>query len=249
MQPQSRILLVDDNSTNLAILEEMLGDEYHWEAATTGEEALEIAPDFQPDLILLDVMLPGINGYETCRRIRAKSALHNVKIIMVSAKALASERLKGYDAGADDYVTKPFDEEELLAKVRVYLKLKSVEEVDQLKSDLLFLLNHESQTPLSGIILPLEMLMLNEDMDVKERKRYVDTAYESAKHLLTLFDLREVVREAVSGIASQASERKVDIDQELGDATITMLDREQMKSVIMAMLKRSRRLAQRSPGS
>ena len=67
--------------------------------------------------------------------------------------------------------------------------------------------------------------------------------------LMPLVSALEVVREAVSGIASQASERKVDIDQELGDATITMLDREQMKSVIMAMLKRSRRLAQRSPGS
>ena len=121
MQPQSRILLVDDNPTNLAILEEMLGDEYRWEAATSGEEALEIAPDFQPDLILLDVMMPGINGYETCRRIRANPALRNVKIVMVSAKALVSERLEGYDAGADDYLTKPFDEKELLAKVRVYL--------------------------------------------------------------------------------------------------------------------------------
>ncbi|MCZ6449819.1 MAG: response regulator [Deltaproteobacteria bacterium] len=121
MQRQSRILLVDDNPTNLAILAEMLGDEYRWEAATSGEEALEIAPDFQPDLILLDVMMPGINGYETCRRIRANPALRNVKIVMVSAKALVSERLEGYDAGADDYLTKPFDEKELLAKVRVYL--------------------------------------------------------------------------------------------------------------------------------
>ena len=121
MQRQSRILLVDDNPTNLAILEEMLGDEYRWGTATSGEEALEIAPDFQPDLILLDVMMPGINGYETCRRIRANPALRNVKIVMVSAKALVSERLEGYDAGADDYLTKPFDEKELLAKVRVYL--------------------------------------------------------------------------------------------------------------------------------
>ena len=121
MQRQSRILLVDDNPTNLAILEEMLGDEYRRGTATSGEEALEIAPDFQPDLILLDVMMPGINGYETCRRIRANPALRNVKIVMVSAKALVSERLEGYDAGADDYLTKPFDEKELLAKVRVYL--------------------------------------------------------------------------------------------------------------------------------
>ncbi len=134
MQRQSRILLVDDNSTNLEILEEMLGEEYHWEAATSGEEALEIAPDFQPDLILLDVMMPGINGYETCRRIRANPTLRNVKIVMVSAKALVSERLEGYDAGADDYLTKPFDEEELLDKVRVYLSR------EQMKRDVMEML-------------------------------------------------------------------------------------------------------------
>src|SRR6266705_2169784 len=125
----NRILIVDDHPINVAILEEILGDDYPLQTATCGEEALAIAPDFQPALILLDIMMPGIGGYETCRRLRAHPALRYSKIIMVSARALVAERLQGYDVGADDYITKPFDEEELVAKVRVYLRLRSLEEV------------------------------------------------------------------------------------------------------------------------
>ena len=109
MLNDNRILLVDDNPTNLAILEEMLEDEFDLATSTSGEEALALATEFEPALILLDVMMPGIDGYETCRRLRSHAELRNTKVIMVSAKAMVSERLQGYEVGADDYVTKPFD--------------------------------------------------------------------------------------------------------------------------------------------
>src|SRR6266446_3181029 len=134
MRTLHRILLVDDQPTNIVILQEILGDAYVLAIAASGEEALAMASDFHPALILLDIMMPGIGGYETCRRLRAHPTLRHAKIIMVSARALLSERLQGYDAGADDYITKPFDEEELMAKVRVYLRLRSLEEVEQFTS-------------------------------------------------------------------------------------------------------------------
>jgi len=127
MNTQNKILIVDDNATNIAILEETLADLYGLKAAKSGEEALAVAEDFRPDMILLDVMMPGIDGFETCRRIRANPVLNHVRIILVSGKTQVSERLKGYEAGADDYITKPFEEEELLAKVRVYLRLKPID--------------------------------------------------------------------------------------------------------------------------
>ncbi len=150
MSRHQRILIVDDHPTNIALLEDILGEEYVLAAATSGEEALALVSPFQPDLILLDIMMPGVNGYETCRRLREMPAFRHVKILMVSAKARVEDRLRGYEVGADDYITKPFDEEELLAKVQVYLRLKSVEEVDQLKSNLLAMLSHKTLTPLHG---------------------------------------------------------------------------------------------------
>ena len=125
MESRSRILIVDDHPTNIAIIEEVLGDDYHLATAMSGEEALAVAPRFSPHLILLDVMMPGIGGYETCRRLREHPTLYTVKILMVSAKAMKEERLEGYEVGADDYITKPFEAEELLAKVRVYLRLQA----------------------------------------------------------------------------------------------------------------------------
>jgi two-component system sensor histidine kinase/response regulator len=255
---QNKILLVDDNPTNIAILEEMLSEEYNLAAASTGEASLEIAPAFQPDLILLDIMMPGINGYETCRRIRAHTSLRHTKIIMVSAKAMLSERLQGYEAGADDYITKPFEEDELLAKVRVYMRLKSVEEVHQLKSDLLTLLRHETRTPLNGILAPVQMLLADKTMDDAERTMLLDMVQQSAKRLQGLLqkvitlsamkarqwdfqcvpaDLCAVARHAIYAVAAYASERDVTIEQRLPDHAITRLDPEQIETVLSAILE------------
>ncbi|MCZ6872081.1 MAG: hybrid sensor histidine kinase/response regulator [bacterium] len=257
MQSHSRILIVDDHRPNVMLLEDILGDDYHLATAACGEEALAVATEFQPALILLDVMMPGIDGYETCRRMRENPALQHTKIIIVSAKAMVEERLRGYEVGADDYITKPFDEEELLAKVCVYLRLKYAEEVDQLKSDLLSLLSHETRLPLNGIIPALEMLMSEEHMEVEERIMFAGMAHHSAKRLLSLFDkvlalsamqsgkwdfqfvptnLCEVVRRAVGAVTSCASERHLTIDQVLPDSAIIMLDPQQMQCVVTAVL-------------
>lgn len=127
MLSNHRILAVDDDPMNLDIIEEILEDKYLIERADSGEAALKILPEFRPDLILLDIMMPGINGYKVCRKIRNDPEYDNLKIILVSGKAMAEERLKGYEAGADDYITKPFLEEELVAKIKVFLKLRKSE--------------------------------------------------------------------------------------------------------------------------
>ncbi|MDH3600644.1 MAG: response regulator [Candidatus Tectomicrobia bacterium] len=115
------ILIVDDYPNNIEILEEFLEDDYQLTPATSGEEALELVQTFTPDLVLLDVMMPGIDGYETCRQMRATAALNHTKIIFVSAKALPAEQSQGYAVGADDYITKPFDRTHLMDRVRFSL--------------------------------------------------------------------------------------------------------------------------------
>ncbi len=167
MQTKFKVLVVDDDPLNLGILEEIIGDQYEMATAESGEAALDILPMFCPDLILLDIMMPGIDGYEVCLRIRKNKRYQFTKIILVSGKALVAERIKGYAVGADDYVTKPFVAEELEAKIRVFLRLKRTEEMDQVKTELLMLFSHETRTPLNGIISMSEFLQSDSSLSDK----------------------------------------------------------------------------------
>ena len=152
-----KILIVDDYEINRLILAEILEDLCQIEFAVDGESALEKAAVFDPDLVLLDVMMPGIDGYEVCRRLR-KSSRPWVKIIMVSARIQPADRVAGYEAGADDYLGKPFDPDEMLAKINVHLKLKRTEELDDLKYKVLRVLQHGNRAPITKILCNAQML-------------------------------------------------------------------------------------------
>jgi len=171
MISKRKVLIVDDVSTNVLLIKRILEADYTIKTAQSGEEALDILPGYRPDIILLDIMMPGMDGYEVCRRIRSKRRYSFIKIILVSAKTLIDDRLKGYEVGADDYVTKPFVKRELLAKTNVFSRLKHEEEVNQLKNDLLTLFSHETRTPLSAIIGLSDILMRNKSIsdDIKTR--------------------------------------------------------------------------------
>jgi signal transduction histidine kinase len=155
----------------VAILEELLED-YQLETAAHGIEALEKLDRFQPDLILLDVMMPKMDGFEVCRRIRQSEGFMLAKIIFVSGKALLEERLAGYEAGGDDYIVKPFEHEEVLAKVKTYLRLKRIEEIDRIKGDLLSLISHETRTPLTTILAMAEFIIQDPSLGRPEIEEY-----------------------------------------------------------------------------
>jgi len=117
-----RVLIADDEPnivTPLEFLMEQAGLEVR--VARNGHEVLELAAAFQPDLILLDVMMPGLNGYEVCQRLKSDPTLRQVRVLMLSAKGRDVEVAKGLELGADAYITKPFSTRELVAKVRELL--------------------------------------------------------------------------------------------------------------------------------
>jgi signal transduction histidine kinase len=121
---QSRILIVDDDPGVRGVLRELLAFEgYQVAAAGDGLEALEKAAGLVPDLILLDVMMPGMDGFEVCRRLRAHPLLGQVPVVMLTALDDSDSRLRGIEAGADDFVSKPFEYVELQARVRTILQL------------------------------------------------------------------------------------------------------------------------------
>ena len=156
-----KVLIVDDEPINVKLIEEILEyeDDFQCRTAVNGYDALEILDDYHPDIVVLDIMMPGMNGYEVCKKIKAHKSHRFAKVLMVSGKAMIEERLEGYAAGADDYITKPFVDDELLAKMKVFSRLKKTEEVEALKTAILQLFSHETKTPLNGILLGSQLIL------------------------------------------------------------------------------------------
>ena len=126
MKPESAtVLIVDDQPLNIDLLEqELAAAGYRTVAERGGEAALARATSALPDLILLDVMMPGIDGYETCRRLKANEATRSIPVIFLTALKETFEKVRAFELGAVDYVTKPFESEELLARVGTHVALR-----------------------------------------------------------------------------------------------------------------------------
>jgi sigma-B regulation protein RsbU (phosphoserine phosphatase) len=123
-----RILLVDDTKANIDILVAGLRTEYKLSVALSGQTALQLAARVSPDLILLDVLMPDLDGYEVCRRLRARPETAEVPIVFISALDEVGNKALGFEVGANDYITKPFDLTEVKARVRSLLKAKAYNE-------------------------------------------------------------------------------------------------------------------------
>ena len=119
---KQRILVADDDYMILKFMNEILEPYFDIKLVTSGDALFSEVFEFNPELILLDVMMPGMDGFEVCRKLRADERTQKTKILLVTAVASHDEKIKGYDAGADDYITKPFDHEELIAKINIFLR-------------------------------------------------------------------------------------------------------------------------------
>ncbi len=125
--PAKTILVVDDSPTALKITSDTLSEQgFKVLCASDGEEALEIAARLVPDLIVLDIILPKKNGFQVCRQLKTEAATQDIKILMLSSKNQASDRFWGQKQGADAYITKPFEDEELIAAIGALLKGEAI---------------------------------------------------------------------------------------------------------------------------
>ncbi|MGK7344676.1 MAG: response regulator [Candidatus Nitrospinota bacterium M3_3B_026] len=161
-----KILVVDDDP-NIALLIQMTlsrNPEYNITTVHSGEQALELIEEDPPDLVLLDVMMPGIDGFEVCRRIKENEKTKFVPVIMITARREMGDKLHGMGLGANDYITKPFNPEELQARVGAHLRIKTLEKELSAKRELevalkmSVTLQHEINNPLTGAIGNLELL-------------------------------------------------------------------------------------------
>nr|WP_269468487.1 PleD family two-component system response regulator [Devosia ureilytica] len=129
----ARVLIVDDIPTNVRLLEARLTAEYYEVVtASSGAQALEICQTQDVDIVLLDVMMPEMDGFEVCRRLKANSKTHHLPVLMITALDQTSDRVQGLDAGADDFLSKPVDDTQLMARVKSLVRLKSL--TDELRA-------------------------------------------------------------------------------------------------------------------
>jgi len=129
----ARVLIVDDIPTNVRLLEARLSAEYYEVlTATSGAQALDVCENQDVDIVLLDVMMPEMDGFEVCRRLKANPKTHHLPVLMITALDQASDRVQGLEAGADDFLTKPVDDTQLMARVKSLVRLKSL--TDELRA-------------------------------------------------------------------------------------------------------------------
>lgn len=179
----SSILIVDDNSKNLQILAEILRNEgYRVAMAKNGVSALNFAHKKEPDLILLDIMMPEMNGFQVCRRLKDDSGTKEIPVIFISALAETEDKLKGFDAGGVDYIAKPFQKEEILARVDAHLRLRNAREelkkanerlktATETKDRLFSIIAHDLRGSMSLLSTELEMMSENPNMFANEDEK------------------------------------------------------------------------------
>ncbi|WP_319589978.1 hybrid sensor histidine kinase/response regulator [uncultured Draconibacterium sp.] len=164
------ILIVDDNPNNIKIVALILRSlKYKIVIATNGEQAIELVDQTRPDLILLDIMMPKMDGFEACSIIKEKEENSNIPVIFITALNDTESLVKGFKAGGVDYITKPFNKDELVSRVKTHLELKQtrdrlekttqhLSELNTLKDKMFSVIGHDLRSPLSSVKMTLEFL-------------------------------------------------------------------------------------------
>lgn len=258
-----KVLLVDDTPANLDVLNKTLSQEnYEIALASNGQQALKTAAYFQPDLIMLDIMMPDMDGYETSEKLKANEKTKNIPIIFITAKSSLDDIIKGFGMGCVDYIVKPFQQTEVLARVRTHLQLEAAKQsliqLNQQKKRLLGIAAHDIRGPLSGILANLELL---HDPDLRlpreQQNECIQTAYTTANQLLTLVNdlldasvietgelrlqmaqenLKEIIVQRLRLYTLQAEVKQIRIIEELSDVPQIRVDKNRIIQVIDNLL-------------
>jgi CheY-like chemotaxis protein len=183
------ILIVDDTPKNIQVLGIILKQEgYQISVAQNGLQALKVIDKILPDLIILDIMMPELDGFEMCQRLKNSERTKDIPIIFLTAKTESNSIIKGFELGAMDYITKPFNSKELLARVHTHLELKFTKDIIQKisneRKELLHILCHDLANPMNSILTVLNLMRTYQDF--KEMRELLVSSVENGLEVITL---------------------------------------------------------------
>ncbi len=197
---ESKILLIDDSVQNLKLLGNMLREkDYQIALARDGKEGLKLAGKISPDLILLDIMMPEMDGYEVCKKLKEDEHTCDIPIIFLTAKTANEDIVKGFQLGGVDYITKPFNKEELFMRIKTHLDLKkahdkissqaeALRELNATKDKMFSVISHDLRAPLGGIKSMLD-LIYEDNAEKKEiSKKTLDSLKNAADQTYNLLE-------------------------------------------------------------
>lgn len=263
MEKKSKILIVDDAMDTVELLKKRFRAEgYDTSEAYNGEEALNKVPEYDPDLIVLDVMMPKIDGYEVCQRLKSDENTKYIPVLMLTAKGKVDHKVKGLDIGADDYMSKPFDYKELSARVRSLLSIKATHEkkVEEEKSgaleQMMDQVAHEIRNPLTAIggfarkvygKLPegdpnrKYMEMIIEDVAILESmiKQLIDLKSMSISIKVPL-NINDIIEDSIKVFEQDFIQKAINVETDLNDdLPMITADKKLLKRAFCNLIKNS----------
>jgi two-component system, sensor histidine kinase and response regulator len=194
------VLVVDDNPNNLSVLVSLLRESgYRTLVAVDGESAIAQITYAKPEIILLDVMMPGIDGFETCRRLKANPDSAGIPVIFMTALSDTIDKVKGFNLGAVDYITKPFEYEEVLVRLRTHLTIQNLnlslqQEVEERKRAekalwvFLHAVSHDLRNPVTGMNMVIQNLLENPNEQISFSRGVLERMAQSNARLLSLIE-------------------------------------------------------------
>ena len=268
---KNKILIVDDAIDTVELLKKRFQAEgYDTEEAYNGEEALNKVPEYNPDLIVLDVMMPKIDGYEVCQRLKSDEKTKYIPIIMLTAKGEIEHKVKGLEIGADDYLPKPFDYKELSARIKSLLKIKEVHEkkVEEEKTgaleQMMDQVAHEIRNPLTSIG-GFARKVYNRLPDGDPNKKYMEIILEDVallenmiKQLIDLkslsismkqpIDVNEVINDSLKIFEQDLSNKNIQVVTNLlGNLPLITADKKLLKRAFCNIIKNAIEAMEKEP--
>lgn len=242
-----QILIVDDTPQNIKVLGQILSEEgYRIIIANNGIQTLKVVEKIIPDLILLDIMMPEMDGFETCRRLKENSITSEIPVIFLTAKVENDDIIKGFDLGAVDYITKPFNPSELLRRVKTHLELKEktskLIESNKNNQELIHILTHDLNNPISSIYSVLKMadydteilnklkgmlqIAVDNSLSIINNVRQASSIEDGKLRLeLEYFNLKPLIDESLLILDKKINEKRIKINLSVPDSLIVLIER------------------------